>query len=213
MTIGLKNSLQLLSSVSDVITFAVNEQCAYYQECYWYRDLIAAGKPVYEIEYPTPIPPSPSARASACASNPSGLSVIFKNLSLDGYTVYCDGSVITTDTKPGDANAPPPRSTTRTSQHPHPSTSTSTRTTTIPWTSPSYTYPASSIPSSPAPSHTSPPSGCISKHWDQCGGKNWNGCTVCAVRILLRAPTALRLTLFQSGFSCKYSNPYYSQCL
>lgn len=188
MTIGLKNSLQLLSSVSSVISFAVNEQCAFYQECYWYQDLIAAGKPVYQIEYPTPIPPSPSARASTCAATPptpSGLSLVFKNLSLDGYVVYCDGSIFTTDTKPGDAYAPPPRSSAR----PHP-------TTTIPWsssppsTTPTYGYtsPKSSImPSTPASSPTSQPGGCTSKHWDQCGGKNWNGCTVCAVCIILQA--------------------------
>lgn len=188
MTIGLKNSLQLLPSVSGVISFAVNEQCAFYQECYWYKDLIAAGKPVYEIEYPSPMPPAPSARASACPSTPSGLSVIFKNLALDGLATYCDGSVITTDTKPGGVNAPPPRPT-KTTSRPHPSTSpppSSTRTTTktTTWTPPSTTPSHSSTPpSSPSPSHTSP-GGCISKHWDQCGGKDWKGCTVCAVCIL-----------------------------
>ncbi|KAB5543131.1 glycoside hydrolase family 16 protein [Coniochaeta sp. 2T2.1] len=34
------------------------------------------------------------------------------------------------------------------------------------------------------------------KKWDQCAGKNWNGCKVCP-----------------SGTTCKYQNDYYSQCL
>ena len=33
-------------------------------------------------------------------------------------------------------------------------------------------------------------------HWDQCGGQDWKGPTVCA-----------------SGFTCKVSNQWYSQCL
>lgn len=208
MTIGLKNSLQILSSVSDVITFAVNEQCAFYNECYWYREHIASGKPVYQIEYPTPIPPAPSARAATCTPappSPSGMSLVFKNLSLDGYVVYCDGSIDNTDTKPGDGNAPPPR-TSRTTVRPHPTTSSSkptstkpstTRTTTSrpessspPTTTPSRSSsptPSRSSPtpsrSTPSPSNTGQPGGCTSKHWDQCGGQNWKGCTVCAVRL------------------------------
>ncbi|KUJ13522.1 uncharacterized protein LY89DRAFT_159243 [Mollisia scopiformis] len=216
MTIGLKNSLQILSDVSDTISFAVNEECGFYQECYWYKDFIAS-KPVYQIEYPTPLPPSASVRTSSCAVNPTqpaGLSLVFKNLSLDGYVSYCDGSSDTTDTKPGDANAPPPRSS-KTTVHPHPSTTSSrptsskpsqTRSSTTsrptssrpPQTTPSYSSrtTSSAMPSSPYPSQTNQPGGCIAKHWDQCGGQNWKGCTVCA-----------------SGFTCKFSNPYYSQCL
>ncbi|KAK0617720.1 glycoside hydrolase family 16 protein [Immersiella caudata] len=38
--------------------------------------------------------------------------------------------------------------------------------------------------------------GCSSKKYDQCAGKNWNGCKSCA-----------------SGTTCKFQNDYYSQCL
>ncbi|KAK4187724.1 glycoside hydrolase [Podospora australis] len=38
--------------------------------------------------------------------------------------------------------------------------------------------------------------GCTSKKYDQCAGKNWNGCKSCA-----------------SGSSCRFQNDYYSQCL
>ncbi|KAF8585908.1 carbohydrate-binding module family 1 protein [Ramaria rubella] len=32
--------------------------------------------------------------------------------------------------------------------------------------------------------------------WGQCGGQNWSGASTCV-----------------SGYSCTFSNPYYSQCL
>jgi hypothetical protein len=47
-----------------------------------------------------------------------------------------------------------------------------------------------------ASSTTTTPSGCTQTIYGQCGGESWTGCTVCA-----------------SGSTCKYSNPYYSQCL
>jgi endo-1,4-beta-xylanase len=43
---------------------------------------------------------------------------------------------------------------------------------------------------------SAPTGGSCSAQWGQCGGQGWNGPTCCA-----------------SGTTCKYSNPYYSQCL
>ncbi|KAJ7487995.1 glycosyl hydrolase family 10-domain-containing protein, partial [Mycena latifolia] len=40
------------------------------------------------------------------------------------------------------------------------------------------------------------PTGCLSAHWDQCGGIGWAGCTACI-----------------SGTTCQVLNAYYSQCL
>lgn len=40
------------------------------------------------------------------------------------------------------------------------------------------------------------PTGCASKKYDQCAGKNWNGCKSCA-----------------GGSACRFQNDYYSQCL
>ncbi len=47
----------------------------------------------------------------------------------------------------------------------------------------------------PAPTTTSS-SGCTQALYGQCAGMTWKGCTICA-----------------TGSTCKYSNPYYSQCL
>jgi len=43
---------------------------------------------------------------------------------------------------------------------------------------------------------TTPPTGCVSAEWGQCGGSGWTGCTTCA-----------------SSFTCTVLNSYYSQCL
>jgi hypothetical protein len=62
-----------------------------------------------------------------------------------------------------------------------------------------------SVPQQPRPSNPVPTQapaggggggGCTSKKYDQCAGKNWNGCKSCA-----------------SGTTCKFQNDYYSQCL
>ncbi|KAK1759992.1 glycoside hydrolase [Echria macrotheca] len=48
-------------------------------------------------------------------------------------------------------------------------------------------------PSNPAPAA---PGACAAKKYDQCAGKNWNGCKACP-----------------AGTTCKFQNDYYSQCL
>ncbi|KAF8848829.1 hypothetical protein BDZ45DRAFT_774535, partial [Acephala macrosclerotiorum] len=192
MTMRLKDSQGIIDDVKDVVTFTVNEQCAYFGECYLYGNFLAPGKPVYHIESPD-LHPNNTIRAHDCEPTPSilpsGLSAVMKSKDLDGRAYYCDGSFVTTDTKPGDPNIPPP--------HPKSTgTSTSTRSSTT-------TRPPSWVPtfstrttSTAQSSQSGNPNGCQAKHWDQCGGKNWNGCTVCA-----------------SPYQCKFSNDYYSQCL
>ncbi|KAF1974329.1 hypothetical protein BU23DRAFT_505299 [Bimuria novae-zelandiae CBS 107.79] len=51
LAIGLKNALDLIPDVIDVIQFAVNEQCHEYNECDRYKPLTAANKAVFAIEY------------------------------------------------------------------------------------------------------------------------------------------------------------------
>lgn len=51
LTVGLKNGIEILSQVSGAVDWAVNEQCHQYAECSAYRSFIAAGKPVFNVEY------------------------------------------------------------------------------------------------------------------------------------------------------------------
>jgi hypothetical protein len=120
MLMGLKNAQEVVGEVASMVQFAVNEECAASGDCSSYNSFVAQGKPVYHIEYPSggggdgpsnggdndrykAIPgktSKPKALADYCVQ---GFSTVMKNLSLDGYVQYCDGSVIYTPTT-GDSN-------------------------------------------------------------------------------------------------------------
>ena len=94
MAIGLKNAEEILPDVKGDIEFAVNEECTKTGRCSWYLDLLAAGKPVFHIEYGTA-----ADMANFCLQSMSQgqeFDTVIKNLSLDGWVLYCDGSQYTT---------------------------------------------------------------------------------------------------------------------
>jgi hypothetical protein len=92
LSIGLKNALDILDDVSDDIQFAVNEECIANDECDVYSDFVASGKPVYHIEY------GRGSQSRQYCSN-SRLNTVIKNLDLDGWVYYCDGSEYTSSTE------------------------------------------------------------------------------------------------------------------
>jgi hypothetical protein len=102
MSIGLKNALSIIPSVLDTIHFAVNEQCAQYNECDKYSPMINKGLPVFHIEYPngdrsTPVEAGRLGKyCSETILGPS--STVLKGLSLDGFVQYCDAKVASTST-------------------------------------------------------------------------------------------------------------------
>lgn len=59
MSMGLKNSIEIINDVVDVVEFAVNEQCHAFwiddahseTECIYYKPFTAANKAVFNIEY------------------------------------------------------------------------------------------------------------------------------------------------------------------
>lgn len=51
LAVGLKNDLDQVAALVSVYDFAVNEQCHEYDECGVLQPFIAAGKPVFNIEY------------------------------------------------------------------------------------------------------------------------------------------------------------------
>jgi hypothetical protein len=51
MSVGLKNDLEQLGQLQNTFDFAINEQCAQFQECGAYDGWTAAGKAVVEVEY------------------------------------------------------------------------------------------------------------------------------------------------------------------
>ncbi|OUM57903.1 glycoside hydrolase family 114 protein [Piromyces sp. E2] len=51
LSIGIKNCLDIIDRVTDYFDFAVNEGCIKRDECYWYKNFLATGKPVFGITY------------------------------------------------------------------------------------------------------------------------------------------------------------------
>jgi hypothetical protein len=188
MKIGLKNSLDIVDTVAPYMDFAVNEQCAQLNECAAYDRFLASGKPVFRIEYPNPLNTGQVNSVYCNGPGTNGTSTVLKDLSLDGLTIYCDGSQVDTPTKGGTRPPRPsvPPKPTTTIPGPTPTSRTTTlrpTTTSRPTTTPR--PPSSTRTSSSARPTTSSAGGggCRQKHWDQCGGNDWKGCTVCEVRI------------------------------
>jgi len=182
MKIGLKNSLDIVGSLASTVDFAVNEQCAALGECRVYDQFLALNKPVFHIEYPTPLNAQAAKGVSCTSVGVNGTSTILKNLQLDGDTYYCDGSYVNTPTLGGTR---PPRPS-KPPTIPRPSSSRPAIPP-IPSTTIRPSLPPTNRPSSTQRPPTSTPGdgngGCRSKHWDQCGGNDWKGCTVCEVSV------------------------------
>ncbi|WP_327006500.1 endo alpha-1,4 polygalactosaminidase [Dactylosporangium sp. NBC_01737] len=49
--VGLKNDVEQAQALEPAFDFAVNEECAHYDECDTLKVFIAAGKPVFHVEY------------------------------------------------------------------------------------------------------------------------------------------------------------------
>lgn len=99
---GLKNSLDIIPAVLPITYFQVNEQCVDNSECEAVSAYINASKPVFHIEYPDG---APNLKASDVhrycddqgdSAGEAGFQTVLKNMDLDGWVEYCDGSTATT---------------------------------------------------------------------------------------------------------------------
>ena len=91
LSLGLKNAGAIVPSVISKVEWSVNEQCAEHKECDLFQPFIAAGKPVFHIEYPKQGPQAAvSVKTSLCSSPSSeGFSTILKNMNLDDWYEQC----------------------------------------------------------------------------------------------------------------------------
>lgn len=101
LSIGLKNALDILPTLSDEIQFAVNEQCVQYDECSSYGPLFEANKAIFHIEYVSGTMEGAQAASSGTVGNAcsvANLSTVVKDMDLDGWVEYCGGYVADTPT-------------------------------------------------------------------------------------------------------------------
>ncbi|MEI5520104.1 endo alpha-1,4 polygalactosaminidase [Streptomyces brasiliscabiei] len=83
LSVGLKNDLPQIPQLLDDFDFAVNEECAQYDECALLTPFIKAGKAVFHVEYTEP-------RSSFCAeSRRLRLSSMVKRLELGVWRQPC----------------------------------------------------------------------------------------------------------------------------
>ncbi|MGW2863795.1 endo alpha-1,4 polygalactosaminidase [Streptomyces sp. SDr-06] len=83
LAVGLKNDLQQIPDLVGSFDFAVNEQCAQYDECALLTPFVKADKAVFHVEYELPT-------KDFCAeSDKLGLSSMRKNLKLDVWRQPC----------------------------------------------------------------------------------------------------------------------------
>ncbi|MFE9401493.1 endo alpha-1,4 polygalactosaminidase [Streptomyces sp. NPDC006530] len=83
LAVGLKNDLQQIPDLVPAFDFAVNEQCAQYDECARLSPFVKADKAVFHVEYEL------SAQDFCAESNRLGLSSMRKNLKLDVWRQPC----------------------------------------------------------------------------------------------------------------------------
>jgi endo-alpha-1,4-polygalactosaminidase (GH114 family) len=92
LTVGLKNAGDQVPELVDYFDFELNEQCHEYDECEQLAPFTAAGKPVFNIEYPGDEADAEAAAASICpAAQAADLRTLLLPYELDGsWRVACD---------------------------------------------------------------------------------------------------------------------------
>ena len=101
LAIGLKNSAAIIANVLPAMQYSVNEECVANGECASYAPFVAAGKPVFHIEYPTKVKAgftSNFCKTEGPAEGAFNFSTVIKNYNLDGWVEYCNGDTYTTPT-------------------------------------------------------------------------------------------------------------------
>lgn len=83
LAVGLKNDLDQVAPLVGDFDFSVDEQCAQYDECPSLTPFIAAGKPVFHVEYEL------KAGQFCAATRRLGFSSMVKHLSLDAWRQPC----------------------------------------------------------------------------------------------------------------------------
>ncbi len=83
LSVGLKNDVEQVPQLVDHFEFAINEECAAYDECDGLKPFIDAGKAVFHAEY------AESPNAYCPMSKSLGLSSIGKELELDAARTTC----------------------------------------------------------------------------------------------------------------------------
>ena len=92
LAVALKNAIEMIPDVAQYFDLAINEVCLVWNECGSYSAMIAAGKPVFHVEYDQVYVDDESARAVMCAQSAEiNMRTLVLPKLLDGsFRISCD---------------------------------------------------------------------------------------------------------------------------
>ena len=91
LSVGLKNAGEIIPQVLEKMAWAVNEQCVQYEECSTWQPFVAAGKPVFNIEYPDGAPNVAAQKVKSICDNADskGFETVLKEMGLNDWVEVC----------------------------------------------------------------------------------------------------------------------------
>lgn len=90
LSVGLKNDLSQIPDLVDYYDWALNEECADYNECEEYKPFIDAGKAVFHVEYVNEESEGQALAESLCLREDIvGLSTLIKTWDLNSWVLLC----------------------------------------------------------------------------------------------------------------------------
>lgn len=87
MAVGLKNGGDIVTNVSSIVDWEVNEQCILFNECNLYEPFGLANKPVFHIEYSNDT--NATYFQTLCQESPIVYSTLLKHIQLDEWYEAC----------------------------------------------------------------------------------------------------------------------------
>jgi len=90
LSVGLKNTVDLVGALAPAFDWALNEECLTYSECSTLAPFIAAGKAVFHVEYVNDPADGPALLTSVCGDPTiDGFSTLIKTWDLDAWRLAC----------------------------------------------------------------------------------------------------------------------------
>ena len=90
LSVGLKNSVELVGDLEPDFDWALNEECLSYNECSEVAPFINAGKAVFHVEYVDNSSQGQGKASSVCGdSTIGGFSTLIKTWDLDAWRIAC----------------------------------------------------------------------------------------------------------------------------
>jgi endo-alpha-1,4-polygalactosaminidase (GH114 family) len=90
LSVGLKNTVELVGQLVSHFDWALNEECLSYGECATLKPFLNAGKAVFHVEYVDSVSQGPAKQNAVCGQpSIAGFSTLIKTWDLDAWRLAC----------------------------------------------------------------------------------------------------------------------------